>query len=269
MARKVLVLSVLALVACADRDGDGLSDGREERLGSDPALADTDGDGLDDGDEVQSGLDPVAWDTDGDGYSDFQEVDFGSDPLDATSGVYAGGWPYNPFKDDLSDPGFAGRPQIGEPLPRFVAIDQYGEQVDFYDYAGHGKPVMLDISALWCPPCRQMAGWLAGEGANGYGAYGVVKDAVDNGDLLWVTVMGEDNQGKYPDQQDLLWWEERYPNPEIALLADAPEVDLVGYMDIGFWPSLYLLDEELRLIKGPSPDSFVPALNEARSMLQE
>ena len=32
-----------------DRDGDGLRDADEQRLGTDPELADTDGDGLNDG----------------------------------------------------------------------------------------------------------------------------------------------------------------------------------------------------------------------------
>lgn len=42
-----------------DTDGDGLTDGAERRLGTDPARADTDGDGLEDGDEKLRGTDPV------------------------------------------------------------------------------------------------------------------------------------------------------------------------------------------------------------------
>ena len=64
-----------------DSDDDGLSDLREEELGTDPNVADTDGDGLSDGGEVSLGTDPLDPDTDGDGMSDGEEVEQGTDPL--------------------------------------------------------------------------------------------------------------------------------------------------------------------------------------------
>ena len=64
-----------------DTDGDGLSDVREDQLGTDPLKPDSDGDTLTDGNEVDDlGTDPSEADTDGDGYADNEEVDFGSDP---------------------------------------------------------------------------------------------------------------------------------------------------------------------------------------------
>ena len=46
---------------------------------------DTDGDGLTDGEEINIGTDPTLADTDGDGVSDGVEVSLGSNPLDPTS----------------------------------------------------------------------------------------------------------------------------------------------------------------------------------------
>ncbi len=43
----------------ADEDGDGLTNGEEEALGTDPYRADTDGDGFSDGAEVAAGSDPL------------------------------------------------------------------------------------------------------------------------------------------------------------------------------------------------------------------
>ncbi len=50
---------VAATDCCVDSDGDGLSDGEEADLGTDPDNPDTDGDGTGDGDEVTNGTDPT------------------------------------------------------------------------------------------------------------------------------------------------------------------------------------------------------------------
>ncbi len=57
-----------------DEDGDGLTNGQEKELGTDPLEPDTDGDGLDDGLEVKVGTDPLKEDTDGDGVTDGIEL---------------------------------------------------------------------------------------------------------------------------------------------------------------------------------------------------
>lgn len=64
-----------------DSDADGLSDTREQELGTDPRNADTDSDGLSDGDEVlKYGTNPLKMDSDGDTYSDGLEVKGGYNP---------------------------------------------------------------------------------------------------------------------------------------------------------------------------------------------
>lgn len=70
----------------ADTDGDGLEDGDEvDTHQSDPSVGDTDGDGLDDGAEVAAGTDPSKTDTDDDGFIDPVEIIVGTDPVDAGS----------------------------------------------------------------------------------------------------------------------------------------------------------------------------------------
>jgi hypothetical protein len=69
-----------------DEDNDGLSDGRENLLGTDPKQPDTDGDGLFDGFEYKFGFDPLVpgeelLDTDADNLTNLQEHEFGSNPL--------------------------------------------------------------------------------------------------------------------------------------------------------------------------------------------
>ncbi|MBY0276938.1 thrombospondin type 3 repeat-containing protein [Candidatus Binatia bacterium] len=67
-----------------DSDDDGVSDGREvKKLKTDALDADTDDDGLNDGDEVADGTDPKDADSDDDGVVDGTEVEDSTDPNDA------------------------------------------------------------------------------------------------------------------------------------------------------------------------------------------
>jgi len=76
-------LGSIAFSFDTDSDDDGLTDGEEIALGTDPFDADTDDDGLSDGDEVNvHGTDPLNPDTDGDGLNDGDEIALGTDPFD-------------------------------------------------------------------------------------------------------------------------------------------------------------------------------------------
>jgi hypothetical protein len=68
-----------------DRDGDGLDDGFEERIGTDPTRPDSDKDLMLDGWEFGHGLDPrktagKSEDSDGDGLTDLEEAGYRTDP---------------------------------------------------------------------------------------------------------------------------------------------------------------------------------------------
>ena len=118
----ILLVAALALSADAqarvpwgdrDRDGDGLSNGLERSIGSDPRAADTDGDGWTDWEEyvyvgrhagtnarntpdddcdglydvyeAAFGTSDRSDDTDGDGWTDWEEYVYGSDGTDPAS----------------------------------------------------------------------------------------------------------------------------------------------------------------------------------------
>lgn len=69
-----------------DYDNDGLTNIKEDQIGTNPILVDTDLDGLTDGEEKNNyGTDPTKEDTDGDGASDGDEVRLGTDPLTANT----------------------------------------------------------------------------------------------------------------------------------------------------------------------------------------
>lgn len=125
-----------------DEDGDGLTNGEEEDLGTDPEIADSDGDGLSDGDEVNVyGTDPNNADSDGDGYWDGEEVESHTDPLTEADHPYLGGWPIDACRREIIPTGPTGTNptgyQVGDIAENFSLLDQYGEYVRFHDFCDH------------------------------------------------------------------------------------------------------------------------------------
>ena len=89
-----------------DLDNDGLSNFKEQELGTDPLLSDSDGDGINDGKEVENGTNPLERDTDQDGIDDKQEEILGINPLKKDSngdGVEDGKENYEVTLNDSSD----------------------------------------------------------------------------------------------------------------------------------------------------------------------
>lgn len=69
------------LIPVLDYDGDGLTNGQEQALGTDPYNWDTNGDFVPDGAEYYAGLDPLSNDVDGDGLSNTYEYSIGTNPF--------------------------------------------------------------------------------------------------------------------------------------------------------------------------------------------
>ena len=266
----LLVAAAVALSACGDDDdtqdqkdtadteipGDtgaaGDTGGTEDTGGSAGAdLSDADGDGLTADEEAALGTDPDQADTDGDGYRDGDEVTEGSDPLDPESVIYKGGWPYNSDKDAISDPGWVGFGREGATLPRFQWIDQFGQYVDIYDFAYLGKPIIMDLSGLWCGYCTMMAGWLDFQNdyynTSGFSAsYAQIPEMVADGTVLWVTVLDSDSSGASADYRDLLLWYAQYPNENVPVLLDE-DMQFMQWFGVDGYPFVWLVEEDMTI----------------------
>ena len=211
-----------------------------------PGDGDADADFLTDAQEAEHGSDPNNPDTDGDGYLDGDEVLEGTDPTDAASVIYTGGWPYQRNKDDIDNPGFAGEAMVGGVLPRLVGVDQHGEMLDLYDFAMHGKPVVIDLSAGWCAACQEVSLWLEGEGPLGDGTFDAIPEMVDRGEIYWVTVVFENASSVPADASDVASWYAAYPNENVAIMADDNRA-LFDWLWPGAYPAIFVLDENMEL----------------------
>jgi hypothetical protein len=242
--RLLLVAVALAPLACGGADTEPAASAG----GGGGPHADRDGDHLTDAEEAELGTDPSVADTDGDGYLDGDEVLEGTDPLDAESRIYQGGWPYLRDKDDIADPGFDGAPEIGKTIARLVARDQFGDRVDLYDFARHGKKVVIDLSAVWCAPCKDLGAWLEGEPSNldDKPEFAAIPDLVRSGEIFWLTVVFEDAAGNPATPGDAAAWAEAFPNPKIPVVADNDRA-MYDYLFPGSFPSIQVVDEDMTL----------------------
>lgn len=163
-------------VTTADSDGDGLIDGYEALItGTDYLLADTDGngvtdakedmdnDGLDNGTEFKLGTQPKVADTDADGLGDGEEVAYGTNPTKSDSdgdGLEDGfelANQFNPLKQDTDDNGIMdGDEQVevttvleesGETVQPSVTISSKASEASTTSITNYsGEYVVLDES---------------------------------------------------------------------------------------------------------------------------
>lgn len=241
----------------SDHDGDGISNGDERSAGTDPQLPDSDGDGLMDGDEADFGTNPLAVDSDGDGLSDGDEILYGRDPLDPKSKGYKGRYPMQTvaIKDQIASKGKPGPGvAVGARFPRYVMDDNFGQVVDLYDFAGHGVPVIIDVSAQWCPPCKAMAGFMDGDDAAVGNDAALItqlsplRDAVAAGELLWVTILPENNSGAPASVKTAKEWHGAYPTKGVPVMADtAQQASDYAVAVTGAWPTFALLNDSMKV----------------------
>ena len=141
-------------------------------------------------------------------------------------------------------------------MPRFEAIDQFGDSVDLCGFANIGKLILIELSASWCKPCQDLAGWLTFNDQKimknpwWKDRYLPIRDMIENGEIFLINFMfeGNDKVNKVtatPD--DVSAWYNQYPDPHVPVLADEYRFLHTWVKPTGL-PCIYLVDENMHLI---------------------
>jgi hypothetical protein len=246
----------------SDSDDDGLGDATELALGSDPLDTDTDDDGLDDRSEYDLGTALDDPDTDDDGYTDRDEVHENKDPLDPNSVIYLGRWPYYFEKTELKGGTVF---EVGKRFANFETADQFGDVVSLWDFHNEDTYVLVDICAGWMPPCKDFGKWLMGAPNAFLEPWAPVRDAVNAGDLFWITVLGEGFDFEPTTYEDVVKWAEGFPNARVPVLQDEAGASF-SYVAISSIPSMVLLEPNLK-VHTEGVDNYIAALDAAVEIL--
>lgn len=130
--------------------------------------------------------------------------------------------------------------QIEENPCNFKFLDHKGNEVELYDY--YGKVIVIDFSTMWCGVCVN----IAPEGDKLIDKYGA-----DN--VVWITVLVDNESGLPPTQEDLQRWVDMATITKAPVLgADRNLIDYTattGY-PISAWPTLVVVDKKMVLKHG-------------------
>jgi len=125
--------------------------------------------------------------------------------------------------------------QQGEHMCDISLKDQRGDDFSLYDHIG--KPIVLDFSTMWCGYC-QVAAREVSAVAGKYAEH----------DLLYVTVLVEDQSGNPADIDDCDNWATLFGIIEQPVLAGSREIIQSNDNDgipITGWPTFYFLTEDM------------------------
>jgi thiol-disulfide isomerase/thioredoxin len=121
--------------------------------------------------------------------------------------------------------------------PDFRLMDQYGEPTCLWPWAG--KVVVLDASALWCGPCREVAKHVAC----------LQKKYGD--DLVYATLITENSFYEPAEMKDVQSWSEEYglnaEGAQTPVLLDGSEL-FASPTWVPSLPAFLVLDRDLKIV---------------------
>jgi len=128
--------------------------------------------------------------------------------------------------------------EIGDHPCDFTLIDQDGEEFNLYDHVG--KVIIIDLSAMWCGPCR-LAALEVEELQQKY------KD-----DIVYVTILIENGNYKPPTRLDVSNWATSFEIKSAPVLG-ASRNFISNDPNVGWaltaWPQFHIIDKDMVLVE--------------------
>lgn len=146
------------------------------------------------------------------------------------------GWSLAEPPADLEGEGWA----EGEVPPDFRLRDQNGDEVSLWQF--WGNVVVVDVSTMWCAPCRELAEHTR-DTQDDYGPDGFV----------YVTVLQQDVDGAAPDTDDLGLWAGTYDITTSPVIGDGEATGTGGAVQFGQFPAVLVLDRGLAVRERVNP----------------
>ena len=217
-------------------------------------------------------------------------IGFVSSSLISQDQSYFGGWPINNAKDQIKDPGFSldcdnvqdkgqigcecvsdddcysGRcfnsPRVGKycmqntgtVFPRYTLMDQYGELVDLYDFAGHGKLIVIEFSTSWCQPCKDFASWMSFDDQTIIShqfwkqEYGIIKELIREEKIYFINIQAQDKYRNPSSLDSVEEWAYEYPDEMIPIFSD-PNYEVRNWARVTAYPTMIILNDKMEIIK--------------------
>jgi thiol-disulfide isomerase/thioredoxin len=130
--------------------------------------------------------------------------------------------------------------RIGEHICDLTLPDSNMGEFNLYEH--YGKPIVIQLAAEWCSPCH-----VAGSYAEQFMSQYAIED------LLWVTILLENDQGQVPTAGDLAEWTTEMGTTNSIVLAgsrDLIDPTAQNGFPLTSWPTLIVVDQDMVIFHG-------------------
>ena len=134
----------------------------------------------------------------------------------------------------------------GERLPHVTGVNAWGEPVRMCTL--EGKPLVVDVSTMWCDPCNQLGAYLAGDDSQDFINDDEIgprlREMVNAGTIVWVTMLTQDINSKSATVADAMQWEHDYPNDNVIVFVPDDLTAIEATLAPVLFPTLHTADHE-------------------------